>query len=237
MCGRYSLFVSPAELARRFDVSVGDVYEPRYNAAPGQSLPVITDAESDRLSTAEWGLVPPWADDDSQGNHINARAETVAERPSFQAAFERTAGGRCLVPADGFYEWTDRDGATQPYRVTREDGAPFAMAGLYSRFEPATAQAGLDAFGDGDRDPTVTTEPVETFTIVTTEPNDLVAELHHRMAVILPRETEREWLTAPPERARQLLEPSPADPLEAYPVSQAVNDPANDTPAVVEPLE
>ena len=235
MCGRYSLFVPPTTLETRFDIQVGTTYEARYNAAPGQSLPVITDAQPDRLSTAEWGLVPPWADDGSEGQHINARAETVAERPSFAAAFEQTTGGRCLVPADGFYEWTEQNGTTQPYRVTREDGTPFAMAGLYSRFEPTTTQAGLDAFTGGES--AVASEPIETFTIVTTEPNELVTDLHHRMAVILPRRAERQWLTAAPDRAAELLEPAPAEPMEAYPVSETVNDPANDSPAVVEPLE
>lgn len=231
MCGRYSLFVPPNRLSSRFDVSVGD-YEPRYNAAPGQSLPVITDAAPDRLSAVEWGLVPPWADDRTDG-HINARAETVADRPSFRDAFEQTAGGRCLVPADGFYEWTDENGTTQPYRVTRADETAFAMAGLWSRFEPTTTQTGLDAFAGGEVDDP---GPIETFTIVTTEPNSLVERLHHRMAVILPPEAEPEWLTAGPERAEALLEPVPGSTLDAYPVSTAVNDPANDSPAVAEPV-
>ena len=233
MCGRYSLFTPSAELAERFDIDV-EGYEPRYNAAPGQSLPVITDDDPARLRRLEWGFVPSWADD--RDGHINARGETVGERPTFRAALEQAGGelaaGRCLVPADGFYEWVDG----QPYRVALEDDRPFLMAGLWSRWRPKTAQTGLSAFGDGsgpDGDPDI----VETFAIVTTEPNALVGDLHHRMAVILPPGAEREWLSAPPGEARDLLDPYPGDEMRAYQVSRAVNDPANDSPALVDPVD
>jgi len=232
MCGRYSLFTPPEELAERFDLRVS-TYEPRYNAAPGQSLPVIADRDDATLTRMEWGFVPSWADD--RDGHINARGETVGEKPTFRDAFEQADGelaaGRCLVPADGFYEWVDG----QPYRVAFEDDRPFLMAGLWSRWRPATTQTGLGAFGDGsgpDGDP----EVVETFAVVTTEPNALVGDLHHRMAVILQPGAEREWLAADPDEARALLGPYPDDGMRAYPVSEAVNDPANDSPALVDPV-
>jgi len=155
--------------------------------APGQELPVITNEEPETIQHLEWGLVPSWADDDS-GGLINARAESVDEKPSFQAAYERR---RCLVPADGFYEWVETDDGTQPHRVTFADDRVFAMAGLWERWEPETTQTGLGAFGGGVDDETEA-GPLETFTVITTEPNDLVADLHHRMAVILdPAAAER----------------------------------------------
>jgi len=145
MCGRYSLFASRSELETRFDVSVEFGFEPRYNATPGQKLPVITDENPDRLCRLEWGLVPRWADDATE-NYINARSETVAEKPAFAEAYERR---RCLVPADGFYEWAETDGEKQPYRVAFDDDRPFAMAGLYERWTPETRQAGLGDFSGG----------------------------------------------------------------------------------------
>lgn len=237
MCGRYSLFVPPDELEARFDATVPDSYERRYNAAPSQSLPVISDASPDRFQSMEWGLVPTWAESRDDGGHINARSETLTETASFSEAALRESdrAGRCLVPADGFYEWTEQNGGKQPYRVQREDGAPFAMAGLWAEFDPATTQTGLDAFGDGTS--TADSAPVRTFTIVTTEPNDLVAQLHHRMAVVLPESEETRWLDDPLSDVADLLGPHPPDPFESYPVSEAVNNPANDSPELVEPVD
>ncbi|MFC4542831.1 SOS response-associated peptidase [Halosolutus amylolyticus] len=230
MCGRYTLVIERDELEERFDAAVRGSFRPRYNVAPGQELPVITGDEPDVCRRMEWGLVPSWADDDRDGL-INARAETIDEKPSFRDAYERR---RCLVPADGFYEWVETESGTQPYRVAFEDDRPFAMAGLWERWEPETTQAGLDAFGGGVDDAS-DDGPLETFTIVTTEPNDLVADLHHRMAAVLPPDREREWLTA--SDPRDLLEPFPADEMRAYPVSTAVNDPSVDEPSLVEPIE
>jgi putative SOS response-associated peptidase YedK len=230
MCGRYTLFVDQEDLEKRFDARFVEPFSSRYNMAPGQALPVITNDAPEEFRCLEWGLIPSWADDD-RGGLINARAGTVAEKPSFRAAYERR---RCLVPADGFYEWVETDGGTQPYRVAFEDDRPFAMAGLWERWEPETTQTGLDAFGGGV-DGGSESGPLETFTIVTTEPNDLIADLHHRMAVILDPEREREWLTA--DDPAHCLEPYPADELRAYPVSTAVNNPATDDPSLVEPVE
>jgi putative SOS response-associated peptidase YedK len=227
MCGRYTVTASADELEARFDATFDGPFRPRYNAAPGQALPVVTNEAPASIRFLRWGLVPSWADDDS-GGLINARAETVTEKPSFAAAYDSR---RCLVLVDGFYEWREETSGKQPYRVTLNEGEPFAVAGLWERWTPTRTQTGLDEFGDGDPDRSV--EPREAFTVVTTEPNELVADYHHRMAVILPEGTEREWLTA--EDPRHLLEPYPAERMRAYPVSTAVNDPSNDSPALIEP--
>ncbi|WP_226003938.1 SOS response-associated peptidase [Natrinema salinisoli] len=231
MCGRYTLVVEQDDLESRFDARFRDAaFAPRYNVAPGQELPVITNEEPETFRHLEWGLVPSWADDDS-GGLVNARAESVDEKPSFREAYERR---RCLVPADGFYEWVETVDGKQPYRVCFEDESVFAMAGLWERWEPTTTQTGLDAFGGGV-DGNSESGPLETFTIVTTEPNDLVSDLHHRMAVILDPDSERRWLSG--DDPGELLEPHSADGMRAYPVSTAVNDPATDDPSLIEPLE
>jgi putative SOS response-associated peptidase YedK len=225
MCGRYSLFAPPGVLEERFDVRFEFAFEPRYNAAPSQWLPVITNDNPDSVQRLKWGLVPRWADDDRDG-HINARAETVDEKPAFADAYESR---RCLVLADGFYEWAETGGGKRPYRVAFEDDRPFAMAGLWERWFPDTRQTGLDAFSDGDADPNGESEPVETFTIVTTEPNEVVEPLHHRMAVILDSTEEASWL----DGQEVPLDPAPSAGLHSYPVSTAVNDPSNDRPDIV----
>lgn len=263
MCGRYTLTVEAGDLAERFGVDVPERYEPRYNAAPRQELPVVrtgvdveddhdageTDGESTAtdggtpttdggatrsVSFFEWGLVPSWVDDPADAHRsINARSETVREKQSFRAAFERR---RCLVPADGFYEWTETGGGgKQPYRVTRGDGEVFAMAGLYEVWEGEVEQASLGAFGS-DADADNRTRRVESFTILTTEPNEVVADIHDRMAVVLHPEDESTWLHGDPEAAAALLEPYDGD-MTAYPVSTAVNSPSNESPELVEPVD
>ncbi|GAA0718443.1 putative SOS response-associated peptidase YedK [Halorubrum trapanicum] len=248
MCGRYTLFTPTADLEDRFDADFGD-REPSYNCAPGQSLPVITDEAPEEAIRMEWGLTPSWADESF--DLINARAETVREKRSFADAFERR---RCLVPADGFYEWVggggpdgNRDGSGKtPYRVAFEDDRPFAMAGIYERWEPPTpetSQTGLGAFGGGDggggSDGTADDSgAVETFAVLTTEPNDLVADLHHRMAVILDPDAgeEEAWLRGDSEEAAALLDPYPSDGLTAHPVSTRVNSPGVDAPELIDPV-
>ncbi len=241
MCGRYTLFSSAQDLRSRFGADFSG-HEPRYNCAPGQPLPVIADESPNETTRMRWGLTPSWADESF--DLINARAETVREKRSFADAFERR---RCLVPADGFYEWVgdgnDRGGGSgkTPYRVAFADDRPFAMAGIYERWEPPesrTTQTGLGAFGggagsdagDGDDG------PAETFAVVTTEPNELVADLHHRMAVILEPGEEETWLRGDPDAAAALLDPCPSDELTAHPVSTRVNSPAVDAPELIEPV-
>ncbi len=225
MCGRYSLFTPPEDLAERFGATF-EGFEPTYNAAPGQDLPVITAENPDRATRMRWGFVPEWADD-PDGGQINARGETVDEKPTFRAAYRRR---RCLVPADGFYEWPE-DGS--PHRVALDDDRPFAMAGIYERWTGTDEQVGLGAFA-GEGEATPRTREVESFAVLTTDPNDDVAGLHHRMAVILDPEAERRWLTD--DDPAELIRPYPGD-LRTYPVSTAVNDPANDRPELIEPVE
>jgi putative SOS response-associated peptidase YedK len=180
------------------------------------------------IDALEWGLIPHWAETASGNRPINARAETVTEKRSFRDAYENR---RCLVLADGFYEWQGADGGKQPYRVTLESEEPFAMAGLWERWQPPQKQTGLADFGDGQ--PDAETDPVETFTVITTEPNDVVGELHDRMAVVLQKDEEQRWLA---DGGADLLQPYP-DEMTAYPVSTAVNDPSNDRPDLVEKVD
>ena len=223
MCGRTSLFASPAALEERFDVAVADEYEPRYNVAPETPIATIRDDSPDALEHLHWGFVPGWADDPGEWNGlINARTESIDEKPAFRDAFRRdtdgSAAGRCLIVADGFYEWQDRTDGTQPFRVERADGEPFAMAGVWSRWE------GED-------------RAVESTAILTTEPNELMDPLHHRMPVIFDADDERDWLGDEPPAKADLLEPHSGDGFEKYPISTAINDPSNDSPELVEPVD
>jgi len=232
MCGRYSLFAPREDIEERFGATFAYDYEPRYNAAPRQSLPVITAEEPETIQRMEWGLIPSWADDRSDFEFINARAETVDRKRSFAEAYEQR---RCLVPADGFYEWKEENGGKQPYRVTLADQTPFAMAGLYERWRPPQRQAGLGEFGAGD---TAAAESegedvIETFTILTTEPNEFMTDLHHRMSVVLAPDEETTWLHGDSQERARLLDPYDGE-LAARPVSRAVNDPTNDSPAVLD---
>ncbi|MFB6189759.1 MAG: SOS response-associated peptidase [Halapricum sp.] len=216
MCGRTSLFAPQPVIERRFDARAAQPLEPRYNIAPREELAVIRNDAPETIDRLEWGLLPSWADPEDAPRPINARAETITEKRSFAEAFEQR---RCLVLADGFYEWQDTRGGKQPYRVERTDGAPFAMAGLFERWER------------GDR-------VEETVTVVTTEPNAVVEPLHHRMAVVLDRDEEVTWLAdTDPETHRALLDPSPTEQWHAYPVSTRVNEPGNDDPSIVEAVE
>jgi len=229
MCGRYTLYTDPDRLRERFDAEPDRPLKKRYNCAPGQQLPVITNNAPDRIQFFKWGLTPRWAD--SEQGLINARSETVDRKRSFAEAYESR---RCLVPVDGFYEWADRGNGKRPYRVAFEDNRPFAVAGLWERWEEPTRQTGLAEFGSGESTEESTT--LETFTIITTEPNELIADLHHRMAVMLPPDRESEWLHGGPKAVAELLTPHPDDELEFYPVSERVNSPANDEPSLVDPV-
>ena len=219
MCGRYSITANPEQVAARFDVAVPEeLARPRYNAAPTQELPVVLDDGGKQMALLRWGLVPRWAKDVSVGNKlINARAESLAEKPSFRDAFKRR---RCLVPADGFYEWQGGGDGKQPIRFTLKEGGLFALAGLWEQWRRP----------DGSE--------LRTFTIITTEANDLVAPAHNRMPVILLPEYEALWLDqgAGPEVWSDLLRPYPPDRMAAYPVSKAVNTPGNDSPEIIASL-
>ncbi len=218
MCGRYSLISDLTALQLRFDFDnlITD-YAPRFNIAPTQN--VLTVRWEDGHNVAEhmrWGLIPSWAKDMSIGNRaINARAETLADRPMFRTALRHR---RCLILADGFYEWTGSGKARQPMRILMTTGEPFAFAGLW---ETWTNPEGV---------------LINSCTIITTTPNDVMRPIHDRMPVILPREHEAAWLGHSIEDAADLsslLIPYPPDAMETYPVSTLVNSPANDTPDVI----
>lgn len=230
MCGRYSLFIDPGAVEQRFDARFAFDYEPRYNAAPGQQLPVLRDDSRDSITQGQWGLVPSWADEPST-NLINARAETVGETPAFREAYRNR---RCLVPVDGFYEWVETTGGgKQPYRITSTDDRPFALAGLWETWTPDHTQTGLGDFSNGggpDPDP----EALVSFTVLTREPNETVREYHDRMPVVVGEGEESAWLDG---TAVGELDPTPEDALRGYPVSTAVNNPANDSPVVVEEID
>jgi len=215
MCGRFSLTANEAELNLRFELAGGDApYVPRYNGAPTQLLAVITNENPGKLSYHRWGLIPPWAKDISIGNKmINARAETITEKPSFRTPL---FSKRCLVPADGFYEW-QQDAAKQPYRIFVKNNPIFSMAGLWERWK--SPDGGV----------------IDSFSIITTEANSFMKPIHSRMPVILKQEDEKTWLTGKdPEQILALLKQFPSDEMDAYPVSKLVNSARNDVPEVWE---
>jgi len=220
MCGRFTLIDSGQLVLDEFGLpALPPEYRPRYNAAPGQPVLVVREGGNGRTAAMfRWGLVPSWAKDPSIGyKMINARSETLRERPAFRRAFERR---RCAVPADGFYEWK-RDGRTKtPYRFRLKSGGLFAFAALWEEWRPP---------GGG--------ESLFTCTIVTTRPNSLVEKVHDRMPVMLRGMDLDRWLDPelPPEAVQPLLIPFPAEEMEAYAVSSLVNSPRVDSAECVEP--
>ena len=223
MCGRYTLTVTPEMLRKLFGFDVTPNLQPRFNIAPTQTAPVVRPDPGGgrRLDLLRWGLVPSWSKDMSgAAKLINARGETVAEKPSFRAAF---AGRRCLVPVDGFYEWRKEGEVKQPFRIGFRGGAPFAFAGLWENW---TAPAGAANAG----------ETVETFCIVTTEANEKIRPIHHRMPVIVDPAGYDAWLSGSPADARALLRPFPPDDMAFYRVSVRVNSVRNDDAECVAPL-
>ncbi len=218
MCGRFTLRTPAHRLAEAFGVRELPNLRPRYNIAPSQDVVAIRRAAEGReLALLRWGLIPSWAKERSIGNRmINARAETVAEKPAFRAAFRRR---RCLIATDGFYEWRKTDGgAKQPYYIRLADEAPFAFAGLWERWAPPDEDA------------------VESCTLITTAANDLLKPIHDRMPVILAPFDHDAWLDAEAPSAEALLRPYPADDMIAYPIGRLVNDPRSDEAACIAPL-
>lgn len=219
MCGRYTTITPRPVLEKRFDATFAhDAAPPNYNAAPSQQLPVVLNTDPGQLQRLQWGLLPGWVRDPKTApKPINARAETLAEKPSFRQLLQRR---RCLVPADSFYEWQATPRGKVPHRILLRSEEPFAFAGLWDEW--------LDR---------QTGEVRPTFTIVTTEPNALMAPLHNRMPVILhDRAAELAWLddAVPLVEHQALLQPFPAELMRAYPISTRVNSPAHNDPEVLE---
>ena len=222
MCGRFTQTASPEIIAQQFDLDAPPLFKPRYNIAPSQQVAAIRinpDAAKRECVLLRWGLIPSWAKDAKIGNQcINAKAETVAEKPSFRSAFKKR---RCLVIADGFYEWRLQGKQKQPMWIGLKRKRPFAFAGLWEHWTPAEGA------------------PIETCTIITTEPNALMQTIHNRMPVILTPHDYDLWLDPTMqhvETVKPLLRPFTADELVAYSVSTLVNNPRHDAPQCLEPV-
>lgn len=223
MCGRFTLYAELTEIKERFQINASidnELYLPSYNIAPSQSvLSVINDGKQNRLGFLRWGLIPPWAKDEKIGyKMINARAETLAEKPSFRKAFETK---RCLVIANSFYEWKKIDGMKTPICIKLKDHHLFAMAGLWESWIAPSGQK------------------VHTCTVITTAPNDLMSEIHDRMPVILAPDQEKIWLDrnlTDMKTLTNLLRPLRSDLMEAYEVSGLVNSPKNNTPQLIQEI-
>ncbi|MEM7369328.1 MAG: SOS response-associated peptidase [Bacteroidota bacterium] len=219
MCGRYSFTQStlPGEIVQPENLEIE--VKARYNIAPSQFCPIIPQTDPERVHFFRWGLVPHWAQDVSIGNKmINARGETLTEKPAFRDAFQRN---RCLVLADGFYEWKKTATGKQPYRIGLSSEEAFYFAGLSSIWQHPSG------------------ELLPTFTIITTRPNTLVEDIHNRMPVILPKKQLASWMdpSAKTEDLQELLLPYPAEQMKAYPVARQLGNVRNDHPGLIRPYE
>ncbi len=211
MCGRFTLQTPAKTLVKQFQVTETPTVEARYNIAPTQAILAVHETPDGReMKLLKWGLVPSWAKDASMGARlINARSETVAEKPAFRDAFKRR---RCLIPSDGFYEWQRTEGKKQPFFFQLKDGQPFVFAGLWDRWT-----------GDDGK-------VIESCTILTTAANELLVPVHDRMPVILHEEDYELWLgedVRKQDLLTDLLQPFPASEMISYPVGTRVNSPQN----------
>lgn len=221
MCGRYALHTSAAKLLEHFQALIEFELVPRFNAAPSQMLPVVRqDPGGERwLIPARWGLIPSWVQDPAElAQPINAKSETVAIKPMFRHAFRKS---RVLVPADAFYEWKALASGKQPFLIRLRDQSPMGFAGLLEHWNGPEGE-------------------LQTFTILTTEPNSLMAQIHNRMPAIISPAHYQTWLdpaVADVSALQALLRPYPERLMEVYPVSKAVNAPSHDGPELLEPVE
>ena len=219
MCGRFTLSSEASDLHAEFGIDPPADYRPRYNIAPTQPvLAIVAGSSGWRTATLSWGLVPHWAKDRKDAaKRINARAESLLDKAMFRDAFLRH---RCLIPADGFYEWEKAGKHSRPVLIKRQDGRPFSFAGIWSRWYERPGEA------------------LYTCSIITTQPNALVARSHDRMPVILEPRDRALWLDPASEPAvlQALLVPFADEPLESFPVSALVNSPNNDSPECIQPL-
>jgi putative SOS response-associated peptidase YedK len=221
MCGRFVFHADWNVVQQEFSLASSPVdFAARYNIAPTQHVPVITNENPHELSLYRWGLIPSWAKDAAIGNKmINARADGIDEKPSYRSAFKRR---RCIVPASGFYEWQKGEGKTKtPMFIHLKDQDVFGLAGLWEVWKNA----------DG--------EILRTFTIITTDANDFMRPIHDRMPVILHRKDYEKWLApdeVPADKLLPLLKPFESSKMTAYEVSRAVNTPSIDEPQLIEPV-
>ena len=217
MCGRYSFAQLSEEVEKRFKIHVdGNTYVAKYNVAPGQKQAIITNQNPTELSFHYWGLLPPWAKDLSMAyKMINARGETLEEKPAFKSAFNSK---RCLIPADGFYEWKKINKLKIPYHIRLKSLEMFAFAGLWEEWKDAEGKTR------------------HTFTIITTEANTLMKDLHHRMPVMLPPHLEQEWLENPnPKDVNKMIQSFDSDKMEVFEVSDRVNKAGNEGEDLIRP--
>lgn len=219
MCGRYSFAQLSEEVEKRFKIQVdGNTYVAKYNNAPSQKLGVISNENPEKLSFFHWGLLPPWAKDPRMAfNMINARAESLDEKPAFKKAF---SAKRCLVPADGFFEWKNLNKQKIPYYIQLKTAEMFAFAGLWEEWKD----------GEG--------RIKKTFTIITTESNELLKPLHPRMPVIIPNHLEQEWLeNTNPKDLQKILLPYDPEKMQCFQVSNLVNNVRNEEPKIIEAVK
>ena len=226
MCGRFTLKTDPETLTETFPgftTPATDEMTPRYNITPSQQVAVVPNNGDKSMEFFQWGLIPSWAKDPKIGNRmINARAETLAEKPSFRTPYKRR---RCLILTDGFYEWRAEPGSKTktPFYIRLKSEKPFAFAGLWEAWFP-----------------NIDDDPLRSCTIITTSPNSLMETIHRRMPVILEPDGYEQWLEPgdqPPTQLDGLLKSYPAEEMEAYPVSRLVNRPSNDSPDCIVPAE
>lgn len=221
MCGRFALKAPPRSIQEHFHLPETIELPPRYNIAPSQNIAVVrhlTGKDFRQLDMLRWGLIPHWAKDIKIGyKMINARGETLTQKPSFRPAFKKR---RCLIAADGFYEWKGTGKSKQPYYVQIQEGGVLGFAGLWEYWQGP----------EGDN--------IESCTIITTSPNELVKEVHDRMPVILPPGHYETWLqdSSTAESLQKLLVPYPADKMKMYQVSTEVNNPQNDQATCLVPV-
>ncbi|MEK5528577.1 SOS response-associated peptidase [Viridibacillus sp. FSL R5-0468] len=223
MCGRFSLFSSFEDIIQAFDVEKminEDEYTKNYNIAPTQNiLSIINDGQMNRMGYLSWGLIPSWSKDPKiRTKMINARSETVVEKPSFRESFKRR---RCLIPMDSFFEWQQISSSKQPFRIKMKNDQLFAVAGLWDTWRSSTG------------------EKINSCTMLTTSPNELMSSLHHRMPVILPTKAYETWLNTleqDTQLLQSLLVPYPASDMEAYAVSTAVNSVRNNDQSLIQQI-
>ncbi|MFH2021519.1 MAG: SOS response-associated peptidase [archaeon] len=218
MCGRFSLS-AVQDILTRWNAQSDEPLRPRYNVSPGQMVPIIPNDEPNKLVMAKWGLIPHWSKDASIGyKTINAKVETITQKPTYKIPFQKH---RCLVPADGFYEWKKTPGGKVPFRFLMKDSGLFAFAGIFEMWKDEKGNI------------------IKSFSIITVEPNDLVKEVHSRMPAILRREHEKLWLADTPtvKLLEIVLKPYPAASMKCYEVSRIVNSSMVNTPEMILPIK